>query len=255
MVLRGLCFVALCLPALLAGCGGRRPLTPATPTRLAPNTVVTAAPAPLVAVPGSGGAGSSRFRAAADLLTLCYELTWGRHKRRMFSSGLNGNPARMRDAWRRLTRAGAEDVLSGHDHNYERFAPQDADARPTPRGMRQFVVETGANSLYDRLGRQPISEAWENRTWGVLKLTLKSGSCDWEFLSSKVPGFARRPGSGGRKPAARVTGRPIRDTRDTLCHESDARAMAGGLALVGKHSGILRSRPSRGVALVLLAFH
>jgi hypothetical protein len=122
----------------------------------------------------------------------------------MISSGLNGNSARMRDAWRRLTRAGAEDVLSGHDHNYERFAPQDADARPTPRGMRQFVVETGGNSLYDRLGHQPNSEAWKNRTWGVLKLTLKSGSCDWEVRAEQGAGIRAPPRE--RWPEAGSTG-------------------------------------------------
>ena len=394
---------ALCLPPLVAACGGNGSMSPTTPTRPAPAIVVTAAPVPLVAVPGSGGAGSSRYRATADLvfretagvparitrlrvdiaapsgwsvtssqdtdlavtasgtaaMTLtttfdaggsdtsarwrlspsgvgadgqtievaaietelrippaqvpdavfvgagdivccdkaesaatarlldgvpgtvftagdsvypqatadllagCYEPTWGRHKWRtypapgnheweaaagapyfshfgsaagpaglgyysvtvgswhvvslnsnvaanagtpqyewlkadlaqspalctlaiwhhpLFSSGLNGNSGRMRDAWRLLMQAGAEIVLSGHDHSYERFAPQDADARSAPLGMRQFVIGTGGNSLHDRLSHQPNSEVWENHTWGVLKLTLKSGSYDWEFV-------------------------------------------------------------------------
>jgi hypothetical protein len=100
----------------------------------------------------------------------------------LFSSGPNGNSAKMRDAWRLLNQFGADVVLNGHDHVYERFAPQDADARPSPRGIREFLVGTGGYSLYDRVSYQPNSEAFENRTWGVLKLTLKTGSYDWEFV-------------------------------------------------------------------------
>ena len=100
----------------------------------------------------------------------------------LFSSGPNGNSGQMRDAWRLLNRFGADVVLSGHDHDYERYAPQDADARPGPTGIREFVVGTGGYSLYDRASHQSNSELWENRTWGVLKLTLKSGSYDWEFV-------------------------------------------------------------------------
>jgi len=100
----------------------------------------------------------------------------------VFTSGPNGNTGRMRDIWRLLNQAGADVVLNGHDHVYERFTPQDADGRPTPRGMREFIVGTGGYSLYDRASSQPNSEIFENRTWGVLKLTLKSGKYDWEFV-------------------------------------------------------------------------
>ena len=88
----------------------------------------------------------------------------------------------MREVWRLLNQFGADVVVNGHDHDYERYAPQDADARPTPNGIREFVVGTGGYSLYDRMSQQRNSELWENRTWGVIKFTLKSGSYDWEFV-------------------------------------------------------------------------
>lgn len=100
----------------------------------------------------------------------------------LFSSGPNGNNSRMKDAWRLLNQAGVDVVLNGHDHVYERFAPQDADARPSAQGIRQFIVGTGGYSLYDRASSQRNSEVFENRTWGVLRLTLKSGSYTWEFV-------------------------------------------------------------------------
>jgi 3',5'-cyclic AMP phosphodiesterase CpdA len=123
----------------------------------------------------------------------------------LFSSGPNGNSGQMREAWRLLNQFGADVVLSGHDHDYERYAPQDADARPTPTGIREFVVGTGGYSLYDRASQQRNSELWENRTWGVIKLTLKSGSYDWEFVPIDGQGF-RDFGSASCTPASSGSG-------------------------------------------------
>ncbi len=88
----------------------------------------------------------------------------------------------MRDIWRLLSQHGAELVLSGHNHQYERFALQDAEGRPDPRGMRQFVVGTGGYPLYGRARSAANSEVFHSDAWGVLKLTLKSASYAWEFI-------------------------------------------------------------------------
>jgi hypothetical protein len=129
------------------------------------------------------GPGSPQYEwLKADLVESTASCTLAMWHHPLFSSGPNGNSGQMREAWRLLNRYGAEVVLSGHDHGYERFAPQDADARPSPSGMRQFVVGTGGYSLYGRVKPQPNAEVWDNRTWGVLKLTLKGGSYDWEFV-------------------------------------------------------------------------
>jgi hypothetical protein len=131
----------------------------------------------------AGGPGSPQYEwLKADLAASPATCTLAMWHHPVFSSGPNGNTGRMRDIWRLLNQAGADVVLNGHDHVYERFAPQDADGRPTPRGMREFIVGTGGYSLYDRATSQPNSEIFENRTWGVLKLTLKSGKYDWEFV-------------------------------------------------------------------------
>jgi 3',5'-cyclic AMP phosphodiesterase CpdA len=100
----------------------------------------------------------------------------------LFTSGPNANATQMRDAWRLLHRYSVELVLSGHNHMYERFAPQDADGRADPYGPRQFVVGTGGHTLYGRARAQANSEILETDTWGVLKLTLKSGTYGWEFV-------------------------------------------------------------------------
>ena len=74
-------------------------------------------------------------------------------------------------------------VLSGHEHIYERFAPQRADGTADPaRGVRQFVVGTGGAELYPLGPPIPNSEYRNNTTWGVLRLTLDQGSYSWRFV-------------------------------------------------------------------------
>jgi hypothetical protein len=103
----------------------------------------------------------------------------------LYSSGGHGSIPMMRQAWRLLLDAGAELVLSGHDHDYERFAPQDADGRlDRAHGMRQFVVGTGGAYPTPFLLALPNSEMRDNGRTGVLRLRLLEGRYEWEFLES-----------------------------------------------------------------------
>jgi acid phosphatase type 7 len=101
-----------------------------------------------------------------------------------FNSGAGyGSVMEMRPVFDALQKAGAEILVSGHDHIYERFAPQRADGTADPlRGMRQFVVGTGGHEL-NPLG-PPIanSEYRQNTSLGVLRLTLGAGTYGWEFV-------------------------------------------------------------------------
>ena len=101
-----------------------------------------------------------------------------------FSSGRHGSDARTGDLWRALHEAGAELVLSGHDHHYERFAPLDPFGRPDPeRGIRQFIAGTGGAGL--RTVGSPVdgSEVRIAGRHGVLRLALRDGAYDWQFIS------------------------------------------------------------------------
>ena len=105
----------------------------------------------------------------------------------LFSSGPNGDNGSMRDFWRILYEAGVEIVLNGHDHVYERFAPQDPDGRPDPvRGIRQFTVGTGGASITTFPTQRPNSEV-RLATYGVLKLTLSADAYEWEFVPVSGP--------------------------------------------------------------------
>jgi hypothetical protein len=104
-----------------------------------------------------------------------------------FSSGPHGNAEETQPLWDALYAAHADVVIGGHDHNYERFAPQTpAGAADSVQGIREFVVGTGGASHYrERLGRRN-SEAFDGSTFGVLKLTLAPTGYVWEFVP--VPG-------------------------------------------------------------------
>jgi acid phosphatase type 7 len=102
----------------------------------------------------------------------------------LFSSGAkHGNDPSVKALYAALYDAGAELVIGGHDHDYERFAPQDPDGKADPkRGIREFVVGTGGKSHRPFADPLPNSEVRNNDAYGVLKLTLRSGDYDWVFI-------------------------------------------------------------------------
>ena len=103
----------------------------------------------------------------------------------LFSSGAkHGNDPEVKPLWNALYAANADLVINGHDHDYERFAPQDPSGNLDPqRGIREFVVGTGGkNSHRSFASPKPNSEVRQADTFGVLKLTLHPMSYDWEFV-------------------------------------------------------------------------
>jgi len=90
--------------------------------------------------------------------------------------------------WDMLYAHGAELILSGHEHNYERFAPQTPDGVADPtNGIRQFVAGTGGGG-YDTLATTKIANSEVSTTeHGVLKLTLSPGSYQWQFIPTSGP--------------------------------------------------------------------
>ena len=117
----------------------------------------------------------------------------------LFSSGEHGNETKMRPTWQALYAANADVVVSGHDHDYERFAPQTPrGTRDTARGIREFVVGTGGASHVAFGTIKANSQVRNADTFGVLKLTLLPDSYKWKF----VP----------------VAGQTFTDSGTTSCH-------------------------------------
>ncbi|MFO1326303.1 MAG: metallophosphoesterase [Rubrivivax sp.] len=118
----------------------------------------------------------------------------------VFSSGLHGNIAQMARTFETLQAAGVDVVLVGHDHHYERFAPQTAAAQPDPaRGIRAFVVGTGGAELYPLVTVRANSEFRDNSRHGVLRMTLSADRYSWQFV----------PADGGAP----------RDAGSAACHD------------------------------------
>ncbi len=100
-----------------------------------------------------------------------------------FTSGVSHNDTTYDAFWQDLYHARADVVLNGHDHDYERFAPQDpfGNADPTS-GIREFVVGTGGEQLSPISSTIANSQVHDDQTFGVLKLTLHPTSYDWQFI-------------------------------------------------------------------------
>ena len=108
-------------------------------------------------------------------------LAYWHHPR--FSSGDHGNNSSTQPLYQALYDADADLILTGHDHSYERFAPQThTGAADAVRGIRQFVIGTGGRSFYDFGTIKPNSEVRNTGTWGVVKFTLYADRYEWEFV-------------------------------------------------------------------------
>jgi len=111
----------------------------------------------------------------------------------LFSSGAaHGNDPTVKPLWDALYAANADVIINGHDHHYERFAPQDPLGNlDSSRGIREFVVGTGGKNSHRLLATpKPNSEVRQADTYGVLKFTLHIESYDWEFVSEGGKKFA-----------------------------------------------------------------
>lgn len=120
--------------------------------------------------------------------------------RPLFTSGSSHGPATStRPLFQALYDHGAEVLVSGHNHDYERFAPmRPTGARDDARGIREFVAGTGGAGHNGFVSPQPNSQVRNGTAFGVLKFTLHSNSYDWRF----VP----------------VAGQTFTDSGTTACH-------------------------------------
>jgi hypothetical protein len=104
------------------------------------------------------------------------------HRPRWSSGSNHGNNSNMQTLWQILYNAGAELVINGHEHHYERFSEMNASGTAVAQGLREIVVGTGGAGLYPFGTVRSTSQVRNNTTYGVLKLTLQEGRYDWEFI-------------------------------------------------------------------------
>lgn len=119
--------------------------------------------------------------------TACTLAIW-HHPR--WSTGHHGPTSSVAPFWDALHAAGAELIVNGHDHDYERFVLLDASGTPDEaRGIRQIVAGTGGAALRPFEEQDPHSEVRDASTYGVLRLDLRPGSYDWEFIPAEGGSF------------------------------------------------------------------
>ncbi|MES2355076.1 MAG: metallophosphoesterase [Pseudomonadota bacterium] len=118
----------------------------------------------------------------------------------LFASSPRGNNPKMQNIWQTLYENGVDVVLNGHEHQYERFAPQTpAGEQDSTRGVRQFIVGTGG-AMSNRFAEiKPNSEARATALLGVIELTLREDSYAWKFIP--------------------VAGQTFQDSGEGRCHD------------------------------------
>jgi hypothetical protein len=148
---------------------------------------------------GGCGVGSAQERwLRADLAAYPTACTLAYWHHPLYSSGGRATTA-TKALYQALYDFNADLILTGHDHTYERFAPQNATGgRDDARGIREFVVGTGGRNLTSWATIAANSQVRNNSTFGVLKLTLHPRSYDWVF----VP----------------IAGQSFSDSGSTACH-------------------------------------
>ena len=99
----------------------------------------------------------------------------------MFTSRLSGTSPDTKPLWDLLYAAGADVILNGHAHMYERFAPQTPDGVAAADGIREFVTGTGGRTPGEIGPAAPNSEVLHTGTWGALRVRLRPDGYDWEF--------------------------------------------------------------------------
>lgn len=146
--------------------------------------------------PGSPQEGWLRADLAAHP-TRCTLAYW-HHPR--FSTGVVGGSPDIRPLFQALYDANADLLLVGHAHNYQRWSPLNpAGTVDQARGLREFVIGTGGRNLFHEVSPPAVGqEAANDDTFGVLRLTLKGTSYDWQFMP--------------------VAGRTFTDSGSQACH-------------------------------------
>ncbi|MGH2948697.1 MAG: metallophosphoesterase, partial [Solirubrobacteraceae bacterium] len=142
-------------------------------------------------VPGGCAAGSAQERwLRADLAANPRPCTLAYWHHPPVSSGAGGTNPELQPLVQALYDHGVDVLLTGHDHSYERFAPQDpAGNRDAERGIRQFIVGSGGRDHRRAVAIQPNSEVRDDTTFGVLELRLRPHGYFWTFVPERKAGF------------------------------------------------------------------
>jgi acid phosphatase type 7 len=140
----------------------------------------------------SGGAQEQFVRADLAAHPASCTLAYWHEPRFSSGSAVVKNAQAMAPIWTDLYNAGVDLVLTAHKHSYERFAPLNASGQPlsNSRGMREIIIGTGGEDHAGRPAAITGSQVINNKTFGVLKVTLAAGSYSWQFVGEPGSTFS-----------------------------------------------------------------
>ncbi|HET7056498.1 MAG TPA: hypothetical protein VFI12_08545, partial [Thermomicrobiales bacterium] len=171
---------------------------------------------------GVGSAQEKWLRADLAAHTNTCSVAYMHHPR--FSSGQIGSFPTMQPLWQAFYDNGGDLVLAGHDHNYERFAPQTPGGQADSNwGIREFVVGTGGRNTSALGTIKANSEVRNTNTFGILKLVLRPTGYDWQFIP--------------------ISGSTFTDSGSGNCHGVPGTADVGGAVATGAGPGNLAGLP------------
>lgn len=113
-----------------------------------------------------------------------------------FSVGQHGDDPSLAALWSLFHGSGVDLVLTGHDHDYQRWDPLDAQGQPQPGGMTEFVVGTGGHSMYAFARSDPRLAAGFDTSpaaIGALRLELNAQGAAFRYVDAG--GVTRDAGS------------------------------------------------------------
>ena len=138
------------------------------------------------AVVGGCGTGSAQYtwlqQDLAEHPGQCLAAVWHHPN---YVSGAYGTNTITSAFWQLLQSRGADLVLSGHQHSYERFARMNESGQSDDLGIRQFVVGTGGAALYGFASVHPQSQYQQTNSHGLLRLDLAPTGYSWQFVPTR----------------------------------------------------------------------
>ncbi len=118
----------------------------------------------------------------------------------LFSSGPHAPTRSTADLWQILEEAGAELIVNGNDHHYERFDPQTFEGVADPEGILATIAGTGGSRPVGFQSPIDNSVVRKSHVFGVLRLELAPRSYAFEFITVAGPEFSDRGAVGMTTP-------------------------------------------------------